>query len=145
MTQVAGHNSGAVVRLEATFDFSKLSAASTATDVHEVLSVPANTLVLGVAVRVIEASAVLDDFDLGDGDDPNGYFDALDATSEGFLGYEGVGTQVTLTDGTPNTVVGYQTGRFYSTADTIDITQATVGNVVDGKIQVIAFALNLAE
>jgi len=101
--------SGKVYVIENTLDFSVTSR--TAADVLQVLNVNANTLVLECMVKVVTAEGGTATFDLGDGDDPNGYADAVDANSAGEL-VQASGAYALETLG----------GRLYTAADTIDIT-----------------------
>jgi len=109
---------------EVKLDFAAIAAARVAasatalaaTDVLEVLPVPAGTHVLSVGYEVTTAEGAVATMDVGDGADPNGYLDAVNLNSAG----SGVMT-LALTEGAPNTVTGYSAGKYYAAADTIDI------------------------
>lgn len=74
--------------------------ALAAADVLQVIPVPANTLVVNVGVQVTTVEGEAATIDVGDGDTPSGYFNDLD--------YNALSHTVA-------------TGKFYSTADTIDV------------------------
>ena len=97
-----------------TIDFSVDEAAQN--DVFEVLYIPAKTLVLGVQYQVLTAEGGTLTFDIGDGDDVDGYIDGANGNTLG-SGF----TTLSLTAGTPDTVTGYSNGKYYAAADTIDI------------------------
>lgn len=114
-----------VTRMEVVLDFAKIAAARSAAgvtalasgDVLEVIPVPAKTLVMRVGYDVTTAEGATATFDLGDGSDADGYLNDVDLNSVG----SGV-MSLALTEGTPNTIAGYSNGKYYSAADTIDIT-----------------------
>lgn len=93
-------------------DFSVTNAA--ASDVIEAINVAANVTCLRFWTRVATVEGGTMTFDVGDGDDPNGYDDAVDgnaAPSNGAMsGIATVGTDA------------YALGKKYTTADTIDVT-----------------------
>lgn len=87
-------------------------------DVLEVLRIPAKTQVLAAGVDVITASGATLTIDLGDGSDIDGFLDGVNANSA--AGYSC--TTVTVVEGTPNTLSpSMPFGKFYSSADTIDV------------------------
>ena len=114
-----------VTRMEVVLDFAKIAAARSAAgaaalasgDVLEVIPVPAKTLVMRVGYDVTIAEGATATFDLGDGSDADGYLNDVDLNSVG----SGV-MSLALTEGTPNTIAGYSNGKYYSAADTIDMT-----------------------
>jgi hypothetical protein len=114
-----------VTRMEVVLDFAKIAAARSAAgvtalasgDVLEVIPVPAKTLVMRVGYDVTTAEGATATFDLGDGSDADGYLNDVDLNSVG----SGV-MSLALTEGTPNTIAGYSNGKYYSAADTIDMT-----------------------
>ncbi len=114
-----------VTRMEVTLDFAKIAAARSAAgatalasgDVLEVIPVPAKSLVMRVGYDVTTAEGATATFDLGDGSDADGYLNDVDLNSVA----SGV-MALALTEGTPNTISGYSNGKYYSAADTIDIT-----------------------
>lgn len=87
-----------------------------AADVVEVITIPAGTQVDRVAYEVLTADATMT-VDIGDGATVDGYFADADI---GTLGNNAM-TALALTDGTPNTVTRFTGGKYYSSADTIDI------------------------
>lgn len=92
-------------------DFSVNNAASS--DVVQVYNVPAGMVVTLVRVLVVVAEGGTLTFDVGDGDDPNGYDDAVNGNA----------TAGTMTIGVTGTDA-YLTanGKRYTAADTIDLT-----------------------
>ena len=110
-------------------------------DVIQLLDVPARHFVLGCSAYTATAnvSSNLADLDIGDGSDTDGFHDGLDLTSA-----VNAWSQVfTLTEGTPNVHTGYDEGKFYSAADTIDLLQNTDATVVTGRIEVCAVMIDL--
>ena len=104
-----------------TFDASEAAVengtAILANDVFQMITVPANTLVYGVRADVVTAEGGTCTFDVGDGATADGYHDGLDgndATVNVFSFDE---------DGTKTEAFG--NGKFYATADTIDIKMMT--------------------
>jgi hypothetical protein len=114
-----------VTRMEVVLDFAKIAAARSAAgaaalasgDVLEVIPVPAKSLVMRVGYDVTTAEGATATFDLGDGSDADGYLNDVDLNSVA----SGV-MALALTEGTPNTIAGYSNGKYYSAADTIDVT-----------------------
>ena len=84
--------------------------ALAATDVLEVIRVPANTLVTHVALNVTTAEGGTLTIDVGDGTDPDGYLDGVNANTAAAY----------ITDGGSAAALGH--GKFYTAADTIDVT-----------------------
>lgn len=121
MAIVTTHSTGQpVVHLDGNFvgvmenyiDFAAYTA--TAADVIEVLNVDAGTFVFDTFTRVVTAEGATATGDLGDGSDPNGYNDAVNMNST-------AGTIETTVIGVSSTDA-YGVGRYYSSADTIDLT-----------------------
>ena len=82
--------------------------ALTSADVLEVIRVPANTLVTHVALNVTTAEGGTLTVDVGDGADPDGYLDGVNAnTTAAYLTVAG-------TD-------AFEAGKYYTAADTIDV------------------------
>ena len=90
-----------------TVDYSENNAA--ASDVVQVLNVPANTFVLRAGYRVITPEGAAAGGTLGDGADPDGFFATSDLNAA-------AGTTALSAGAT----VGYALGKFYTAADTID-------------------------
>lgn len=110
----------AVTTMQNEFDASRLNLA--AADVVEVLNVPAGTFVHKVFVHVIigEDGQTIN---VGDGDDPDGYVAAADASTEG------------------TRVVGagaLSAGKFYAEADTIDIEVPATMAFTSLRVRVVA-------
>jgi hypothetical protein len=79
-----------------------------AADVLEVIRVPANTYVTNVALNVTTAEGGTLTVDVGDGDNPDGYLDGVNANATAAY------LTVAGTD-------AYESGKFYTAADTIDV------------------------
>lgn len=100
--------------LESTYDFALTSASANA--VIELIQIPAGSIVNEVIVEVL----TVEDggtFDIGDGNDVDGYHDGISAT---------VATtnslSLVLSEAAPNTVLGYSNGqKLYTATDSIDI------------------------
>jgi len=82
--------------------------ALAAGDVLEVIRVPANTLVTNVALNVTTAEGGTLTIDVGDGDNPDGYLDGVNANATAAY------LTVAGTD-------AFEAGKFYTAADTIDV------------------------
>lgn len=88
-----------------------------AADVIEVLPLPAKSYVLFAGVDVTTAEGGTLTLDLGDGSDPDGFLDGVDGNA-----VASYASALTLAEGAPNTITGYSEGKYYSAADTIDLT-----------------------
>lgn len=100
-----------------------VSAAFTADDVLNVIDVPINTWVPAVFLEVTTVSTSTSlTYDVGDGDDANGFIDSIDATSVGWS------TNFLTTEYS----LAASGGKVYSAADTIDVqlADATSGSGV---------------
>lgn len=123
---------GGTYRLTATVDFNEDNYS--AADILQLINVPANTRVTSVAwiVETVEGATLT--FDIGDGDDPNGYIDGANGNA---LSGGDSDLLVLTTDATP-VRVGYSgSGEYYTAADTIDL--IPVNDADAAKITVIAF------
>lgn len=128
----AGHTRVHFIEVE--LDFAAITAdraAASATalangDILEVISLPAKTYVLGVGLDVTTAEGGTCTVDIGDGSDGDGYLDGVDANT-----VASYATGLALAEGTPNTIVGYSNGKYYSAADTIDLTMV---NAMDAAV-----------
>jgi hypothetical protein len=127
---------GGTVRLCKVFNIAEAVAsngtAALANDVFQVFSIPAGWFVHSITVQVVTAEGAASTIDVGDGATADGYHDGIDmnSTSTYACSFD--------TDGTPTEAFGH--GKFYSTADTIDlkvITGTWTHFVV--KLTVIAF------
>lgn len=85
-------------------------------DTGQIIPVKAGTFVRAVGVHVLQLEGGTLTVDIGDGADPDGYFDGINLNSATFIPRDYV-----LAEATPNTVVGYHGGKFYTADDTIDI------------------------
>jgi predicted secreted protein len=101
---------------EAVLDFSTTNLA--ATQDIDIFSIPANTLVLAVGIRLETAGSNAATLDVGDGTAADTWVADLDADAT--AGEQGIGT----------------TAKFYATADTIDM--LAVAADFDGKIRAFA-------
>lgn len=137
-------NSVNVQLLEVELDWADVlttkGSALAASDVIQALQIPANTFVMAAGIEVVTAAdSTALTLDLGDGSDADGFVDGDDGKTTGY----NVRT-LTLTEGTPNTVTGYSSGKFYSAADTLDVTFATLtGTLTSGVIRVFAIVCDL--
>ena len=93
----------AVTTIQGVFDASRRNLA--AADTMEVLNIPAGTFVHKVMYKVLTGDAT-QTLNVGDGVDPDGYVAVADVATAGNVGV-GAGA--------------FATGKFYATADTIDI------------------------
>lgn len=111
--------------IERTIDFKQVadyraSAGLTAlasADVYEILNIPAKTLVLRVGYDVTTVEGATATVHIGDGSDADGFVASANLNSVG-----SGASALALTEGAPNTVTGYSGGKYYSAADTIDLT-----------------------
>lgn len=115
-----------LTKLAVTLDFAAIAAARSAAgataltsgDVLEVLRIPAKTQVLAVGADVTKAEGGTLTLDVGDGVDPDGFLDGVNANT--VAGYSS--TTVTIVEGTPNTISpAFGFGKYYHAADTIDV------------------------
>ena len=126
------HMKGGTFRVVAVVDFNEDNYS--AADVLQLINVPAYTRVLAVAwvVNTVEGGTLT--FDIGDGDDPDGYIDG--ANGNALAG--GDSGDMVLEEAAPPTMLGYALeGQYYSAADTIDL--IPVNDADAAKITVIAF------
>ena len=127
------------VRVEMVLDFPKIIAARTAagatalaaSDVMEIIPIPAGTIVSNVGMVVTTAAGVTSTISIGDGGAAAGY---LAATSVNATGTSG-GVPVLSSGAFAPTLSG---GKLYSAADTIDI---TLGTAVPAAAVVRLFAI----
>jgi len=92
--------------------------ALAAADILEVIKVPAQTLVTHVALEVTTAEGGTLTVDVGDGDNPDGYLDGVNANATAAY------ISVAGTD-------AFEQGKFYTAADTIDI---VLNNAADAAV-----------
>jgi len=128
-----------VHRVEMVLDFPKIIAARSAagatalaaSDVLEVIPVPAGTIVSNVGMTVTTAAGVTSTLSIGDGSAAAGY---LAATSVNATGTSG-GVPVLASGAFAPTLSG---GKVYASADTIDV---TIGTAVPAAAVVRLFAV----
>ncbi len=128
-----------VHRVEITLDFPKIIAARSAanltalaaSDVLEILPIPAGTIVSNVGMVVTTAAGVTSTLSIGDGSAAAGY---LAATSVNATGTSG-GVPVLSSGAFAPTLSG---GKAYAAADTIDV---TIGTAVPAAAVVRVFAI----
>jgi hypothetical protein len=127
-----------VHRVEVVLDFPKIIAARAAagltalaaTDILEVIPIPAGTIVSNAGMEVTTAAGVTSTLSIGDGAAAAGY---LAATSVNATGWSG-GVPVLAAGAFAPTLSG---GKLYATADTIDV---TIGTAVPAAAVVRIFA-----
>jgi len=126
-----------VHRVGVTLDFAKITAARlaasatalTSGDVIEAIPLPAKSLVLRVGLDVTTVEGGTLTIDVGDGSDPDGFLDGVDANA-----VASYCSALALTEGTPNTITGYSGGKYYSTADTLDVKIVNAADVAVMKL-----------
>jgi hypothetical protein len=106
-----------------------------ATDVAELLAIPAGTLVLAVFATVLTAEGGTQAIEVGDGADPDGWVVSFDAN--GAVGL----TKSTMTATAGAFALQTTGGKHYESADTIDITATTNAYGV-GKMRVTALCFS---
>lgn len=128
-----------LTKLSVELDFAAITAARAAAgatalqagDVLEALHVPAGTQVLAVGLNVTTAEGGTLTVDVGDGADPDGFLDGVDANA--VAGYSS--SQVTISEGTPNTISpALAFGKYYAAADTIDV---KIVNAADAAVMTV--------
>jgi hypothetical protein len=136
-----------VTVLEVTLDFAAITAARlaagatalTSGDVLEVLRIPAKSQVLNVGVDVTKAEGGTLTIDVGDGADPDGFLDGVNANT--VAGYSS--STVTLVEGAPNTLSpAFGFGKYYGAADTIDVTTVNAADVAVMRVWAIVADCN---
>ena len=119
-----------VSRQAVKLDFAAIAAARTAagasalvaTDVLQVLYLPAKTLVLSVGADCTTAEGATLTIGVGDGTSTSGYLTAFSLNS-----VTSIASALALTEAAPNTVTGLTGGKYYSAASTIDVLINTSG------------------
>lgn len=101
--------------------------ALAATDVLEVVKIPANTLVLSVALNVTTAEGGTLTIDVGDGSDPDGYLDGVNANTAAAY----------TTNAAAGTPTGYAGGKYYTAEDTIDVTTVNAADAAVMSLTVV--------
>jgi len=121
---------------ENTVDFTKVSTPLAINDVVQVISIPAGTWVMGVHWKIETVEGAARNFAVGDSTTTNGW---ITTTSANTL-TSGTST-LALTEGMPNTITGYSSGKYYSTASTIDVLAVTAGGLTTAKLRLKVFGL----
>lgn len=108
------------------FNFSQVFdlsvTASAASDVLQLIDIPAKTLVKSVHVVMLTAEDSTLTATCGDGTDPNGWISTLDLEGAANTVYS---SGHLMTEAAPNTHAdAYHPGKYYATADTIDFTMS---------------------
>lgn len=137
------YETAGVHAVQAEIDFSKINSGSgtVQNDIVQLIQVPANTRVLGVFFSVTTVSSNMADFDLGDGDDTDGYVDGASMATVN----DGASFVGATTVGSPNALpvaAAFCLGKFYTVADTIDLKQNTNATVVTGVLKVKALMID---
>lgn len=130
---VAGRESPYKIMVKSViYDFSKRTLAQN--DVAQVLDIPADTWVSLVRWEITKVEGAARNFSIGDGVNAAGF---VASTSANTLA-EGVSGPISLTEGAPNTITGFSGGKYYSAADTLDVTAVTAGGLTTGILKVTA-------
>ena len=126
--------------IEVTLDFAEITSARAtagatalaAGDSLEVLSIPADTLVMAVGATTITAEGAASTFDIGlTGGDVDGFVDGGDANSTGTTNSNGA------------LLISANNGHYFESADTIDMLIGVSGAVTDtAKIKVWALVVD---
>lgn len=111
--------------------FTATSQALAQNDVAQLIDIPANTLVERVYWEVTTVEGAARNFKIGDGADDDGFITTTSANSL----TSGV-SALNLTEGAPNTITGYSAGKYYSAADTLDLTAVTAGGLTTCVVKV---------
>ena len=92
-----------------------------ASDILEVIKVPAQTLVTHVALEVTTAEGGTLTLDVGDGDNPDGYLDGVNGNATAAY------ISVAGTD-------AFEQGKYYTAADTIDVVTVNAADTAVMKL-----------
>ena len=92
-----------------------------ASDILEVIKVPAKTLVTHVALEVTTAEGGTLTLDVGDGDNPDGYLDGVNGNATAAY------ISVAGTD-------AFEQGKYYTAADTIDVVTVNAADTAVMKL-----------
>lgn len=109
------------------------------TEVAKVINIPAGTFVLKVLYKIATGEGAANNFNIGDGDDVDGYLADTSANTAG----EWVAQPFYIVDGTPITAGGYAAGKMYPDADTIDIKSTSAGGLANAVIEVKAICIRV--
>jgi hypothetical protein len=105
-------------------------------EVVQLINVKKGELVRQVDVEVLVVDANAGNLEVGDGATTNGYLTAINAAA---LGYTAM--PLRLTEGTPNTITGFTTGKHYTVDDTLDLKALGASGITTGKYLVRAFVM----
>lgn len=95
-----------------------------AADILEVIKVPAQTLVTNVVLEVTTAEGGTLTIDVGDGDDPDGYLDGVNGNATAaYIPVAGT--------------AAFEQGKYYTAADTIDVTTVNAADAAVMKLTAI--------
>ena len=103
----------ASIRFSAVDALAVKGAALAASDVFELISIPAGAFVLGVTATVSTAEGAASTVDVGYGGDTDGFFDGLDTNS--------AATSFSWDEAPATLATTAGVGHFFSAADTIDL------------------------
>lgn len=121
--------------VEQIIDFVKTPGASA--DVIQALNVYSGWFVQVVLVEVLTAEGGALTANVGDGALATGFMSAVNLNALGLSK-----SNLTLTEGAPNTVTGYTGGKLYTAADTIDL---VLSAAADGaKVRVAALVIDMS-
>lgn len=94
-------------------------AGFTAADTLTIRNLPKGTFVRDMPLKVLTAEGATCTLDIGDGDDADGYHDAVDINAAAGTLVRGVNA---LTEAAPNTPTGYTFGKLYTADGVLIIT-----------------------
>ena len=126
-TRAAGHLGSEETTDDNVLDFSLLDsgAGSAQNDLTNMIRIPADVLVRGVHVKSLSLSTLLDDMDIGDDDDPDGWIATVDLTAAvNTWAGQGIGAAAyaAATGGV----------KYYSAAKILSVTTITAATIVTG-------------
>lgn len=123
----------APIVIQGEFDATKRTLVQN--DTVAVLAIPAGTLIQGVMWEVVTVEGANRNFAIGEvGVDTDGWITSTTANA-----LARGATALALTEGTPNTITGLSSGKFYDSADTIDLLAVTSGGLTTCKIKLKAW------
>lgn len=114
-----------------TIDFSLTGQGVNLSDTVQALKIAAGSLVINVGVTIITAEGATSTCTVGDGDGTNSWDASVDLNA----------AANTETLGAPGTDTYATTGKYYASADTIDLVVSSDRNLSVGKIKVYAYFL----
>lgn len=118
-------------------DYSSSDITGTAGTVNQIINIPANVRVEGIAWEVTTAEGATLTFDIGDADTADGYVDNANGNTLG----SGTSQFQILTEAAPNTMGAlFGNGKFYSAAGILSITN--VDAAATAVIRVVAYGVD---